>query len=396
MRPIYLGVDGKATQNTDIYAGIDDVAKKVVRMYIGDENNKAQLCYDAEMLVSLLSDDISAYSFSDDITKRNMRTYIEFANRLLLTGGTSQTDSSKTNQITAINSDLTVTDPIATFGNVRHSHSACVVNNKYVAFMGGITLDEYDRDIYSTDIEIFDRSMTKVKTTSISGQYVNKCSGASVGEYGIFFGGVRKYDNASALEEMSPYIISINDSLTVEFHEVLSTNKRSNPGVAYDKDYAIFFGGIISPSTVIESDYVDAVDKSLTYTTIGTGTSCSTAKGVSVGDYYLFGSYTFSDGSNSASIRVYDKSLTSRNTLSLEKSKQSMTVYGTGDEAIFAGGYTSSSSSDISYKDIEIFNKELTKSLASLTANRRNGAGARFKDKILLYFDPEAEIIKLK
>ena len=52
-------IQSRARKITDVYIGVNDVAHKVGRIYVGDENGKAKLCYPSEGEVWILNDKIS-------------------------------------------------------------------------------------------------------------------------------------------------------------------------------------------------------------------------------------------------------------------------------------------------------------------------------------------------
>ena len=394
MKPIYVGVEDKAVVNSEIYAGVDDIARKVSRMYIGDDTNIARLCYDATRLVSTDEGTIT-HDFTGTLTKINHRTYTEFADRLVLSGGIVSSSTEYSDKIDIIDSSLTVTSLEMIMDAEKYNHCSCVIDDKYLAFFGGFKLNNSGETDYHKGLEIYDKAFTKVLQQSLF--HITGSAGGSIGKYGVFYSGVGKV-NADTTQYLYDKMLCIDDDLTITYKDI--TLKRSRAGAAFNKNKHILFAGGNSDAVMSEHcNHVEAFDTSLTrYEVADISSNCIDIKGANVGDYYLFGSPVLESG-YSKIVYVYDDSLTKRSNLELHASKL-CAVVGTGDEAVFAGGYSSGDSGSVTgYDTIEIFDTNLTKTSMKMTKNYGYAAkGAKIKDKIIMFFEHSlaSEILKLK
>ena len=387
MKPIYVGVEDKAVANSEIYAGVDNIAKKVSRMYIGDANNIARLCYDATKVASI-SGGTTTYDLSEAMSYITHRTYTEFANKMIMSGGmVSYTQYS--DRIDMVNDDLTVTSLDGVMDTRKYNHCSCVIDNKYIAFLGGTILNGSAQNEPHKGIEIYDRSFTKVLQRSLF--HVTGSAGGSIGKYGVFYGGTGKTDTNPS-QYLQENMLCIDDSLTMTYTTI--DLKRSRAGAAFNKNKHILFAGGNSDATSYEpSNYVEAFDTSLTkFTVAGLMSKCTGVDGANIDDYYLFGSHILESGYTSY-VDVYDDSLTKGTSLRLAHSKN-CTVVGTGDEVIFAGGCSSDASGSVTgYSEIEIFDKSLTKRTEDMSKRYAYVAkGAKLKTKVIMYYEHNMKV----
>ena len=390
MKPIYVGVDNAAESNRQAYIGVDNIARKVSRMYIGDEYGVARLCYDSTKLVST-AEGTYTYDFSETLSDINHRTYTAFADRFILSGGKISSEE-YSDQIDIIDNSLTVSSLELIMDVPKVNHRACVIDGKYLAFIGGTKLNDLGNVENHLGLEIYDKSFTKVLQSTMS-YHVSGCTGGSLGKYGVFYGGVKTTSYSDLYDKM----ICIDPDLTMTYHDINS--KRTDAGVAYTDDHIIFAGGNNDYINTDPCNYVEAFDTSLTRSDLSNLSSkCNTIYGATVGEYCLFGSPEIDDV-YSEIVDVFDASLTKRSNLSLHTKKYECAVIGTGDEAIFAGGKIADSNGYLTlYKDVEIFDTSLTKSTMELQdSHSYKSYCAKLKDKIIIFYEQEkaAEIVKL-
>lgn len=205
---------------------------------------------------------------------------------------------------------------------------------------------------------------------------------ASVGDSALFAGGMTRLSAVTSISK--DFIVSTETSLTYGRQEIMSASVGN---------YALFAGGTYRFSgTADPYSTVDAYDTSFTRTT---PTSLSEARGsgagLSTGTYALIGggvgrSENVSNPTSSA-IDAYDSSLTRINLGTLPHERR----YGgamAGSNAIFAGGgYGSTSYGNHSLSTVHSYSAEFVRStLSSLSQARSMLAGASIGKKYAAFF----------
>ncbi len=232
----------------------------------------------------------------------------------------------------------------------RERLSATTVGN-YGLFAGGMNTSGYASNV----VDAYSKTLTRTTPTAMT--HTRRAPNAeTIGNYALIAGGYNHPEggyNASVLASVETY----NTSLTKGTASALGTG-RENFTSATVGDYAIFAGGETGGGSTYTTA-VDAYNASLTKTS---PTQLSTARqkpaGASIGGYALIaGGRQYQ--SNLNAVETYNTSLTKGTATALSVARGDFCGATIGGYAVFAGGYVFSNT----YKStVDAYNASLTRS----------------------------------
>ena len=198
--------------------------------------------------------------------------------------------------------------------------------------------------------------------------------------YAYFGGGM----TAAYATGVSTGVHRYDTSLTFTSADVLSLGRMSVGGCTTpNNEYVIFAGGSNGASLTEQVNTVDIISKSLTSLT---PTSLSVAKWTVItakagASYSVFAGGFAKSGGASKTAEAFNSSLSKLAAPNLSTTGQILSSASVGNYALFAGGYTTSTSgltTSYTYDAIvDVYNTSLTHSTTSLSVGRKDFAGAR-------------------
>lgn len=314
-----------------IYYGINNKAKRVKKVYIGNINGVANLIksilYKLRYRETLALTDKRIYCGSG-----HLDNYAIFAGGYYQYYANSKWNQVYLSSVEAYNKSLTKTLP-SSLNNARQE-LASGSNNNNVLFAGGYAYINNTNTLYST-VDRYNGSLTHSTVTALSSQRYG-LTGANVGNYIVFAGG--RNTNAS------PNYVNTVEAYNTSFTKTIATSLRdtkSQISSASINNYAIFAGGYGYTTSYSCMNTVDAYDTSLTkYILADLIVNKYQMGSANIEEKYAL----FAGGNNSATagmrreIEIYNRSLVKSNYLQLSSVKQSLTGASLGNYAIFAGG----------------------------------------------------------
>lgn len=354
-----------------IYLGINNIARNIIKGYIGDASGVARLIFAKDRLSYygkaanlatarydlaattignyaifaggrdevILDDGSISYTLFDvvdtydkSLTHRQASTLSSaryglaataVGNYALFGGGRNSTARDKT--VDAYNTSLTRSSPAA-LSTATEDHGAATAGN-YALFSGGTTAANEDG---VNTVNVYNASLTKMSSYTLkNARYITR--GISFNNCAVFAGGINSSRYIAALEVF-------DSSLTRSNTASLST-ARTRIAAAKTGNYVLFGGGYTSAGFHAT---VDAFNKSFTRTipsalTVGR----SDLAGASLGTFAIFagGKYVNKNISQYSDIvESYDESLTLSTVKSLSKTRTQLASATIDKYALFAGG----------------------------------------------------------
>ena len=243
--------------------------------------------------------------------------------------------------VDAYNTNLTRTTPTAL--SVGRRRLAATNVGDYALFAGG----DSSNGNYNSTVDAYNTSLVRTTPTSLSEAKISLAA-TSVGDYALFGGG---YAGSSYSSTVDAY----NTSLTRTTPTSLSESRYflAATRVSFDKDYALFGGGLNNSA----SNTVDSYNASLTRTTptslsesryylsassVRTYYSSLSPSGRFYSEYYAI----FAGGRNSteysSTVDAYNVSLTRLTPSNLSEAREFLAASRTSGYAFFGGGRNSS------------------------------------------------------
>lgn len=211
-------------------------------------------------------------------------------------------------------------------------------------------------------------------------EYSYELSGASVGDYALFAGGLTRGDyparvyayNSSLVQSFAPDITFLYSS----YSSYSNTKYRGGLASASVGDYALFAGGGVYSAYPCFQD-VNAYNSSLVRSIPDKAVACKYLAGASVGNYALFaGGY-----GSTKTLEAYDSSLVKIITSSLSQNHYCLASASTPDFAVFAGG---KSNTNTYSKVVEAFDSSLVRTNPTELTNARDAfAGASIGNYVI-------------
>ena len=343
----YVGIDNIARKLKKGYVGIDEIARKLKKGYVGI-GGVARPCFTTGLDYY---GQITALSAArEDIAATTVGDYALFAGGYYFNSNANY----------GVYSIVDIYDTSLTKRNclelsvAREDVAATTVGN-YALFAGGY--NPYDDYSYYDTVDAYDTSL--VRTSHELYYQRGEMAATTVGNYALFGGGTSYDDDGDIVE-------AISATLTRHSCNSMETS-RTHMAATTVGDYALFGGGMSS----IDSTYyychpdVDAYNSSLTkifeedvevwvedeydpsmgwwdYITIPESLSEGRfwLAATTVGDYALFagGVRNQRADSGSATVDIFNSSLTRTKSQSLSKARCNLTATTLGKYALFAGG----------------------------------------------------------
>lgn len=389
----YIGIDGIARKIKKGYIGVDGVARKIKKAYIG-VGGVARPCWSGGGIdyygaitplsvgvaglagasipgfalfacgrngtgagagISYYSKTIDVYNTAltltcsldlsnmviagtDTSTSLNSREYLSAGsvNETAIFAGGSRSTTTYVNDAFSVNTSMTLARiPSGQYMQSNaHKYATTSVGN-HVLFANGTGAE---RAYYRT-VEAYDSSLTK-KTCATTSKAEGSRAATTVGNKAIIAGGV--YGNASNTYDTT--IDVYDDSLTKITTGIALSVGRSNLGAETVNGNALFVGGTYYTTRY---NVVDAYNESLTHNTSVAPLSESRMDIPSVnveGTAMFFGGNNANNsvGSRSATVDLYDSSLTKTEVQPLTEARQEHAAAKVGSFALVGGGVTAS------------------------------------------------------
>lgn len=351
----YIGVNGTARKVKKLYAGIENIARKVKKGYVGI-NGIARLFYSSVLQLMYYG------------TVTNLSMSLQYGSAASTGNHAIFGAGNKSSTTTcAYDGSLTRKSSPAT-GTARNRSAAAEVGGKAI-FGGGETSSGS-----TSATDAYNDSLTKISVSSIHNAY--NLAAASNGTRAVFAGGRRKTTDYD-------YVRSFDASLSMSSAVYLS-QARTELKAAGTSSHIIFAGGNTGNYETIYSTTVDAINNSMTISTLSPlPYAISDFGGATNGTYAIFagginvsGSYYY----NIASVFAYNPSLTRINLTSLSSARR----YILGAEI---NGYTLFSGDEASnIKTVDIYDPNRTRIMSmNLSQNRNSWAAAAVAGKYLVY-----------
>lgn len=286
---IYTSVDGKARNVNRIYVGINGKARRVTTAYVG-VNGKARLVY---KIIYKLGKVKNTQSIAPISKGRQYLASASVGNYALFAGGNNYTTKYEYKIVDAYDSQFTHTLPDA-LCTTKHSLTGGNIGN-YALIVGGTTVELVDgKNTITSTVDVYDTSLIRTKGTSL---YAGMRDGiyASNKKYALFGGGA-----AGKTSDPGNTIGTAYDNSLIA-HKFTTYNSGGDGSGASVGKYALFVGGLRY------SQYVVAYDETLAKNWIGNTTYDRTdSVGVMTNHYAIFGGNCDSDHG----VDVYDENLT--------------------------------------------------------------------------------------
>ena len=368
-KKVYVGVNGVARKIKKGYIGdVYDVARKIKKAYIGI-GGVARPCWSGGDLVYYGT--ITGISYSGESGNAYVRSAASVGNYAIFAGRKKGTDYvdvynkslthsnlaalsgcpvcgttlggyaifANYNISVAYNTSLTQSNLSSLGGiSVIQDPTATTVGS-YALFAGGNPVPAYPNERAT---KAYNSSLTLITATTHRG---SAGTSTTVGNYALFAGGAVMYENAS-------YVDAYNTSLTRSDVTALSKARNTKTATTVGS-YALFLGGCSNPTSGTPISVVDAYNYSLTRSV---PSSLSVARYVeggnnatTIGDFALIaggetGTYVGYSATNV--VDVYNSSLVRTTTTNLSVARRPMAVT-LEDYAIFAGGTNTNTEVDV-------------------------------------------------
>lgn len=359
-----FGVQNISRNGKKGYIGVNDVPKKIKKVYVGDPNGLARLGWSSG------SKQVSYYGLADNLqVARHDSGMASTADYALFAGGDAGS-SNVYDKVDAYNASLTHTASLS-LSRVRTDVGFASVGD-YAVFVNG-----HKGSFVYDDVDCFSNSLTR---TALSLTF-NSWWPAGVGSSSFaIFGGGAYYDSGNVRQRNQ--VNGMNASLTVTSLTSLSYSRNPSWG-ARTGNYLLIAGGrnITSSATT----YVSTID---VYDTSGSKVSTSItltnnvkfAPGTTLNDCAMFGG-----GSNGTklfdTVDVFNSSLTRSNPSPLSVARSTFPACSVDGCAVFAGGTINNNV----YQDtLDIYDSSFTHTVSSLPTVLYNSSAAAVGNKILV------------
>ena len=348
------------------YFGVNDVPKKIKKIYVGDSNNVPQLGYNAQTGVYYYGLAPNLSQAKDRFAACSLPDYAIFAGGY----GSDNVGSQFFDSVDAYTSSLTRALP--TVLSESKDWLASAVANQVALFVGGYIGDYTE----TNSIDYFSSSL--VKGSASYGKSVDHFVGTSLADFAVFAGG-RTHTSASSTTT-SNQVYKIDQSVTQTAFPNMS-NSRYDHGGASVGDYAIFAGGRNSTS-------VEAYSASGTKASSVTSLPAKTEQlvGVSSGDYAIFaGGYNSTNQVMLADVATFDAQLTKSYAPNLSNRRTYPSAVFLGGYTLIGGGQSVNRTTGVPtyYDTVDVYDTSLTRSVLSLSAARWRLASAIVGNKLL-------------
>lgn len=286
---IYTSVDGKARNVNRIYVGINGKARRVTTAYVG-VNGKARLVYKTIYKLGKVKNTQSIAPISQG---RDYLASASVGNYALFAGGSDYYVDYYYKIVDAYDSQFTHTLPDA-LCTTKYDLTGGNIGN-YALIVGGATKPAGAKKTISTStVDVYDISLIRTEGTPL---YAGMREGiyASNKKYALFGGGA-----AGQIGDPGNTIGTAYDNSLIA-HKFTTYNMGGQASGASVGKYALFVGGLRY------SEYVVAYDETLTKNWIGYTTyqRCDSV-GVMTNHYAIFGG----NGDLDHGVDVYDENLT--------------------------------------------------------------------------------------
>lgn len=379
MHYFYVGnLKGIAEKPTKIYVGVNNIARRVKRIYIGDQSGIARLIFDSVKKISFSKDieEISVETLHHyyDVGSASINKYAIFA------GGYNRKLNTVTNNVDIFdNNGICVATK--SFSKYATGITGCN-NDKYAIFAGG-SLDSKDNigNTITTPIVMYISSDLTHGYMSTANQLDNPTYGMNSCKFNgnaIFAGG--STGNLYSEYWYTSAVIAYDNNLIKTQLPSLDTD-RISLGFATTKDKFLLAAGGTSNHTIGPKDTVEVYDTTFTkYRLSSTLSHSGNTNGISVGKYTLFKPKFVS--TNESTIDIFDDNLTKLTPIKSPMLGASCNL-SDGEIGLFANGNT-----------IESFDSNLTRSELSVS-NDIISMGFTGVDTIFLYCKDIHAILKL-
>lgn len=311
----YVGVDGKARKVKKLYVGVDGKARKVKKAYVG-VGGVARPFFSEEQKLEYYG---TVTALSSAVRRPAATTNGTYA----LVGPSSTMDFMSSLNVVNVYSEYLVRTNAATLPVAGYYYSAAHVGD-YALFATGVT----NFNQRPTGVTAYDKSLVTRSPAGLStGRY--SISTTNVGDYALFAGGLLDLNSG-----YTSVVDAYNTSLVRSTPTALS-NAGSKGAATHVGDYALVAG-------VNGSLAIDAYRASLVKSNPATLPKACDSTATTVGNYALF---ILSGGTYSNAICAYSATLVRSTPAELSVSRANTAATHVGNFAIFAGGYTGTTSS---------------------------------------------------
>ena len=346
-------------------------ARKIRRIYFGDENNVAQ---------EIEKGYVGVGNLARLFFEKKLQYYGNISLSQQHTDGVAVSDSKyaifmagRTSEIVETVDNSLVINSATTLSTTQRYFPACTKLNDYIIVAGGQTSSST-----LSSVDVLGAELVKSTATNLSMQR-RQLMGATVGNYSIFAGGNSSYNSYTYRNNVDVY-----DSELVRTTGTSLSNARCLGTAGTIGGYAVFGGGATSSGG---NATVDIYDSELARTT---GTSLSQGRcflsSAKLSNYLLFAGGGSTAGTTVAysNIDVYDEDLVRTTPISLSVARSRMASTVLKGNAIFAGGYDGSNNQKV----IDVFDENLARNedITELPSSNSGPIGAsNNKYALILY-----------
>ena len=338
---------GIARRSMKIYIGVNNIARKVRKIYMGDQSGIARLIYDPVRKISFSSNieeiSIDALHHYKNVGRASIGNYAIFA-------GGNDIDNIVTSNIDVFNREGVCVAQLK-YGDNAINITGCN-NDKYALFAGG-ALDSFMNDgsrNISSHVMYISSDLTNglMKNGSNLSYPTSSMSSCKFREYAIFAGG--SSGSIYVAYWYRPYVTGYNNDLIKLQLPSLSSDRIGFALVNVQDKFMMAAGG------TGDDGIIEVYDKNLTKNQMSTKLSISgLVEGSTAGKYSLF-KRSYVNGGESI-IDIFDENLTKLTPIksNILSTKESLSD---GDNAIFAYN-----------KSLEIFDEDLTRTEINVEGN---------------------------